>query len=73
MAGLMAQLPAWQLIDPLPILAQLQSNNEDDEEDDSLASLLEKRPDNANEQSENSTDAGAVVGEDQHPISMQQD
>ena len=39
LAGLMAQLPAWQLIDPLPILGTLMSE-EDDEEDDSLESLV---------------------------------
>ena len=35
----MAQLPAWRLIDPLPILAQLDID-EDEDEDDSLESLV---------------------------------
>jgi hypothetical protein len=40
----MAQLPAWRLIDPLPILAGLtvaDEDDEDDEDDDSLEALVE--------------------------------
>lgn len=40
LAGLLAQLPAWQLIDPLPILSELDDADEDDEEDDSLEALV---------------------------------
>jgi Domain of unknown function (DUF4347)/Concanavalin A-like lectin/glucanases superfamily/Bacterial Ig domain/Domain of unknown function (DUF2341)/Cadherin domain len=39
-AGVMAQLPAWGLIDPLPILSQL--DDLDDDDDDSLASMVDK-------------------------------
>ncbi|MEQ1830449.1 MAG: cadherin domain-containing protein, partial [Pirellula sp.] len=39
-AGVMAQLPAWGLIDPLPILSQL--DDLDDDDDDSLAALVDK-------------------------------
>ena len=39
MAGVLAQLPAWHMVDPLPILTHLR-NDEEDELDDSLASLV---------------------------------
>jgi hypothetical protein len=39
-AGVMAQLPAWGLIDPLPILSQL--DDLDDDDDDSLATMVDK-------------------------------
>ena len=41
LVGLMAQLPAWQLIDPLPILAGLNDDDEEEELDDSLESIVE--------------------------------
>ena len=45
MTGLIAQLPAWQLIDPLVVLDQLDEGLDDDggkaADDDSLESLLE--------------------------------
>jgi len=47
----MAQLPAWQLIDPLPILAQRESDDEGDE-DDSLAALVETERDEADDKTE---------------------
>ncbi len=46
LAGVMAQLPAWRFIDPLPILAQFDDDEEDEDEDEeSLASLVESAND----------------------------
>jgi hypothetical protein len=42
LAALMAHLPAWSLIDPLPILGSF--DKRDDENDDSLQSMLEEQP-----------------------------
>ncbi len=42
LAGMLAQLPAWRLIDPLPILAQLDDEDDEELEDDSLESLFDK-------------------------------
>ena len=42
-ASLLSSLPAWRLIDPIPVLAQLRLEGEsDDEEDESLDSLVSK-------------------------------
>jgi parallel beta-helix repeat protein len=41
LSSLVAALPAWRSIDPLPILSNL-SKNPDDQEDDSLQSMLER-------------------------------
>ncbi|MDZ4849778.1 MAG: cadherin domain-containing protein [Pirellulaceae bacterium] len=43
-AGLMAQLPAWRLIDPLPILSQLEAMGDDDD-DDSLQTMVDRSND----------------------------
>ncbi len=51
-AGVMAQLPAWGLIDPLPILSQL--DDLEDGDDDSLAALVDK----SNSESEASVSEG---------------
>ena len=42
MAGLLAQVPAWKLIDPLPIIAHLDQLGEHELEDDSLQTLMDK-------------------------------
>lgn len=44
--SVLAQLPAWQLLDPLPILAQLEQNDESSDEDDSLASMVSDKDSN---------------------------
>jgi TfoX/Sxy family transcriptional regulator of competence genes len=41
LSSLVAALPAWRSIDPLPVLSNL-SNKNDDQEDDSLQSMLER-------------------------------
>ncbi|MEO1524421.1 MAG: DUF4347 domain-containing protein [Planctomycetota bacterium] len=41
LAGLLAQVPAWRLIDPIPILAHL-DEEDDNAEDDSLQDLMER-------------------------------
>jgi hypothetical protein len=38
---MLSSLPAWRLVDPLPVLGQL--NDEDDDDDESLESLVERR------------------------------
>jgi hypothetical protein len=48
LAGVLAQLPAWQLIDPLPILSTLEMTDDQDE-DDSLESLVDRRSQNPSE------------------------
>ena len=48
MAGVLAQLPAWHMVDPLPILSNLKGD-EEDELDDSLASLVESEKEAAHD------------------------
>ncbi|MDP1863954.1 MAG: DUF4347 domain-containing protein [Thiobacillus sp.] len=42
LSSLLTSLPAWRLIDPLPILGHLVGKKTDDDEDDSLESMLKK-------------------------------
>jgi Domain of unknown function (DUF4347)/Cadherin-like len=42
LSSLLASLPAWRMIDPLPILANLNGRSNNDGEDDSLQNLLKK-------------------------------
>ena len=42
LSSLLTSLPAWRLIDPLPILGHLGTRQADDEEDDSLEGMLKK-------------------------------
>ena len=43
-ASLVSSLPAWRLIDPIPVLASLRFDEEfDEEEDESLDSLVNRR------------------------------
>ncbi len=39
-SSLLSSMPAWRLIDPIPVLASLGRTDEDDGEDDSLGSLF---------------------------------
>jgi hypothetical protein len=41
LSSLMASLPAWRMIDPLPILANM-GNGEDQSDDDSLDAMIDK-------------------------------
>jgi hypothetical protein len=42
LSSLLSSLPAWRLIDPLPILAHLNRQKHGDEDDDSLEGMLKK-------------------------------
>ena len=42
LSSLLTSMPAWKLIDPLPILAHLGTRKSNDEEDDSLEGMLKK-------------------------------
>jgi VCBS repeat-containing protein len=42
LSSLLSSLPAWRLIDPLPILGHLKRQKNGDEDDDSLESMLKK-------------------------------
>ncbi|MGI9324712.1 MAG: hypothetical protein ACR2PZ_05795, partial [Pseudomonadales bacterium] len=41
LSSVLSSLPAWRLIDPLPVLATVLSNSQDEEDEESLASMLE--------------------------------
>ncbi len=42
LSSLLSSLPAWRLIDPLPILGHLNRQKRGDDEDDSLEGMLKK-------------------------------
>jgi hypothetical protein len=42
LSSVLSSLPAWRLVDPLPILASLDKRSEDQAEDDSLESVIHK-------------------------------
>jgi len=42
LASLLSSMPAWRLIDPLPILARFNDEAEDLDEGDSLATIVEQ-------------------------------
>jgi hypothetical protein len=42
LTSLLASLPAWRLIDPLPVLSFLNKRSDDEEEDDSIEATVEK-------------------------------
>ena len=42
LSSLLASLPAWRMIDPLPVLANLKRDDDAGAEDDSLQNLLKK-------------------------------
>ena len=44
LSSLLSSLPAWQLLDPLPILARRKDDDGNDD-DESLESILERKPD----------------------------
>nr|MDJ0856297.1 hypothetical protein [Desulfobacterales bacterium] len=44
LSSLLSSLPAWQLLDPLPILARRKDDDNNDD-DESLESILERKPD----------------------------
>ena len=48
-SSLLSSMPAWRLMDPLPVLANTAPRT-DEEEDDSLESLVKDRTDPAEEQ-----------------------
>ena len=50
LVGVLARMPAWKLIDPLPILAAL-DRDDDESDDDSLASMVDKSSENTNDSS----------------------
>jgi hypothetical protein len=59
-ASMLAQMPAWALVDPLVVLDYLDGNEssskkKEDEEDDSLESMLERSEADADESSETGT------------------
>jgi hypothetical protein len=47
LSSLLASLPAWRSIDPLPVLASLNNRKNNDGEDDSLQNMLKKSKDKA--------------------------
>lgn len=48
LSSLLSSLPAWRLIDPLPILGHLNREKKGDDEDDSLEGMLKKSAKNRN-------------------------
>jgi hypothetical protein len=42
LTSLLASLPAWRLVDPLPVLSFLGKHSEEDEDDDSIEAVVEK-------------------------------
>ena len=48
-SSMLSSMPAWRLVDPLPVLANT-ARRADEEEDDSLESLVKERPDPAETQ-----------------------
>lgn len=56
LSSLMAALPAWRFIDPLPVLGRLKDDSDDEDndagEDESLESLVVEQPNNAHATSE---------------------
>jgi hypothetical protein len=56
LSSVLSSLPAWRLIDPLPVLAYVKNRPEDDSGDeDSLESLVEKKEQDPNEESDGET------------------
>ncbi|MCX7228120.1 MAG: DUF4347 domain-containing protein [Burkholderiales bacterium] len=59
LTSLLASMPAWRSIDPLPVLARIDARGQDDgEEDDSLRGLLQRA---ADEQAERVAEAEALA------------
>ena len=54
LASLLSSLPAWRLVDPLPVLARFEDINDSDNEGDSLASIVEQQ--NNQSRANNSSD-----------------
>jgi hypothetical protein len=40
LSSLLSSIPAWQLVDPLPVLASMGKRSDEDDDDDSLESLI---------------------------------
>jgi hypothetical protein len=40
LSSLLSSIPAWQLVDPLPVLASMHKRSDEDDDDDSLESLI---------------------------------
>ncbi|MGI9285991.1 MAG: cadherin repeat domain-containing protein, partial [Pseudomonadales bacterium] len=49
LSSVLSSLPAWRLIDPLPVLATVLGNSQDEEDDETLASMLEPEDPENNE------------------------
>jgi len=55
LSSLLSSLPAWRLIDPLPILGHLNRTKNGDDDDDSLEGMLKKSAKNRNPDKDRST------------------
>jgi hypothetical protein len=42
LSSLLASMPAWKMVDPLPILGSMGGNDDADQDDDSLDAMIEK-------------------------------
>ena len=60
--SLLSSLPAWRLIDPLPVLARLVGEGRNDEDEESLESLLKR----AGAASGDASAAGGTAGTELH-------
>jgi hypothetical protein len=43
LSSLLSSIPAWQILDPLPVLAGRKADDESDD-DESLASIIDRKP-----------------------------
>jgi hypothetical protein len=59
LSSLLSSLPAWQLLDPLPVLAHKKGGAEADD-DESLESILKKKP-QCNDKNQQSNDLSTSV------------
>ena len=68
LSSVLSSLPAWKLIDPLPVLARLGGDDdEDQDDDDSLESLVKESGENADNKGEKNPDSGAEAGVGTNP------
>ena len=54
-------MPAWRLVDPLPVLANTAGRVDEEEHDDSLESLVKDRTDSA--ETQHNGDSGNEISE----------
>ncbi|MDJ0807989.1 MAG: putative Ig domain-containing protein, partial [Gammaproteobacteria bacterium] len=58
MSTMLSSLPAWQIVDPLPVLARTRNQGLDlDDDDDSLESMIEHQSDSADEHNQEAASA----------------